>query len=102
MFKSNLDEFFNQSESQVNKGLDEIGRMLKTETFDATPWRTGNLASRTNYRVSEKVLTMYNDAHYASYVELGTIFQVAQPFMRETLYKNLSKITEIITRNLKV
>lgn len=102
MFKSNTDRFFAQNEEQVNAGLEEVGAMLKAEIRSATPVRTGNLRDSNDYEVSEKVLTLYNTAEYSKFVELGTIFQVAQPFMRETIYKNVSKISEIIKSNLKV
>lgn len=102
MFKSNTDRFFAQNEEQVNAGLEEVGAMLKGEIRSATPVRTGNLRDSNDYEVSEKVLTLYNTAEYAKFVELGTIFQVAQPFMRETIYKNVSKISEIMKSNLKV
>lgn len=102
MFKSNTDKFFAQNEEKVKKGLEDIGKMLVPEIKAATPVRTGNLRDSNDYEVSEKVLTLYNTAEYASFVELGTIFQTAQPFMRESIYKNISKISEIMKSNLKV
>ena len=102
MFKSNVDKFFAQNEEKVKKGLEDIGKMLVPEIKAATPVRTGNLRDSNDYEVDNKELILYNTAEYAPFVELGTIFQVAQPFMRETIYKNVSKISEIMKSNLKV
>jgi HK97 gp10 family phage protein len=102
LFKSNVDKFFAQNEEKVKKGLEDIGKMLVPEIKAATPVITGKLRDSNDYQVDNKELTLYNTAEYASFVELGTIFQVAQPFMRETIYKNVSKISEIMKSNLKV
>lgn len=102
MFKSNTDKFFAQNEEKVKKGLEDIGKMLVPEIKAATPVITGKLRDSNDYEVDRKELILYNTAEYASFVELGTIFQVAQPFMRETIYKNVSKISEIMKSNLKV
>lgn len=101
MYKSNVDKFFAQNEEKIHSGLEEVGAMLKGEIRSATPVITGKLRDSNDYQVDNKELTLYNTAEYAKFVELGTIFQVAQPFMRETIYKNVSKISEIIKSNLR-
>lgn len=102
MYKSNMNKFFEFNEAAVNKALDRVGRDLKNKITDATPIDTGNLASRNNYDVQNKVLTLYNTAEYAPYVELGTIFQNANPFYRDTIYRNLNEIVSIMKEELKV
>ena len=102
MFKSNVDKFFAQSKEKINQGWEEIGQTLVADIKAATPVITGHLRDSNDYQVLDDTceLVLYNTAEYASFVELGTIFQVAQPFIRETVYKDISKITEIMKRNL--
>ena len=101
MFKSNTAKFFAQNEDKVNAGLKEIGEVLKTDIKGATPVISGHLRDSNDYEVDDAILYLYNTAEYASFVELGTVYQVAQPFIRETVMKDISKITEIMKRNLK-
>lgn len=100
MFKSTADRFFEQSKEKIQAGWDEIGKMLEDDIKAATPVRTGHLRDSNDYQVVDESLVLYNTADYATFVELGTIFQVAQPFIRETINKDISKITEIMKRNL--
>jgi HK97 gp10 family phage protein len=78
-----------------------VGRMLKNTIIGNTPVRTGNLQSRNNYDVRDKILTLYNTADYAEFVELGTIFQTANPFMRNSIYQKIDEIRLIMEAELK-
>lgn len=97
-----MEAFFRQNEDAIRRGLEEVGIMLNKKIKAATPVITGHLRDSNDYEVDDAVLYLYNTADYAHYVELGTIFQVSQPFIRKTMYDNVSGITKIIKSSLGV
>lgn len=103
MFNSNVQKFFAQNKEKVASGLEEIGKVLVEDIKVATPVRTGHLRDSNSYSVDKEGGKLYliNSAEYAAFVELGTVYQVAQPFIRETMFKDISKITEIMKKNLE-
>lgn len=102
-YTSYVQKFFQQNKEQIASGLEEIGQVLETDIKSATPVRTGHLRDSNSFTVDKEKGALYliNTAEYAAFVELGTIYQRAQPFMRETMNKDISKITEIMKRNLQ-
>lgn len=100
MFVSTLDRFLAQNEEQIQKGLEDVGKMLKSEIQSAAPVKTGTLRDSVDYEVEPRLLRIGSDVHYAPFVELGTIYMKANPFMRRTIYSKTSEMISIMKDNL--
>lgn len=68
--------------------LREVGQAVARDARDIVPYRTGRLHSRISSRVFGSTLARVSArTHYAVYVELGTRYMRAQPYLRPALYQ---------------
>lgn len=68
--------------------LEKIGRAVADDARDIVPWRTGKLHSRISHKVmSASRVRISAKTKYAVYVELGTRFMAAQPYLRPALFQ---------------
>lgn len=67
-----------------------------------TPVKSGNLKSRNRSDIRNEWIYFTNDADYARYVELGTMYKDANPFMRRGIQVNKYEFLEIIKKELRV
>ncbi len=102
MFQSKLNQFLAQNQDSIQRGLREIGQMLQTEirTAAAFPVITGTLRDSVKYEVEPNLLRIGSNLHYAPFVELGTIYQKAQPVFRRTIYSKTAEMNSIMRDNL--
>lgn len=92
---------------EVSKATRKIvSRKVRQATFlvlaDAimhTPVDTGNLRNRNDVDFEEFKGVVYNPVEYALFVERGTEFQTAQPFLRPALFDNEDNIRRIFNDN---
>lgn len=93
MGKEELAEFLGKHKKVViegsKKAVRQYGSMMETYSVYAAPVDTGTLRRSIRMDIADKGLTavVYPTAHYAEYVEYGTRYMNAQPFMRPTLQK---------------
>jgi HK97 gp10 family phage protein len=66
----------------INKELGLIGGEMEDLAINIVPVRTGYLKSTIFHRVWAQSLSFGASAPYASYVEFGTRFMSARPFIR--------------------
>lgn len=68
--------------------LKNIAERVTENAQDIVPYRTGKLHSRIGYKVmSSQRARISAKTHYAVYVELGTRYMAAQPYLRPALFQ---------------
>ncbi len=80
--------FYAEVRARQRQLLERVVEAVADEARDIVPYRTGRLHSR----ISGKVLSSRRGrvsakTHYAVYVELGTRYMRAQPYLRPALYQ---------------
>jgi HK97 gp10 family phage protein len=101
-YKNNTGKFLLALGLISKKSLDQIGEEGVQIIQDEAPVLTGEMRKKTKYRVTGRTVYFLNDADYAKYVELGTMFQYPNPFMRRGLFKGRDTFTRILLNNLGV
>lgn len=66
----------------VKKNLDSMARDAEMVAKASCPVRTGNLRSSIKVQRKKYQIVLSSDVDYALYVEYGTRFMPAQPFLR--------------------
>jgi len=103
MFKSNKTEFKKYIDNEITKSYIEVGKAVVDAVKDETPVVSGILKDSISSNLDENEnLVIYSDVDYAPYVELGTYKMYANPFMRRGIYNSISKVKDIIKKNLEV
>jgi HK97 gp10 family phage protein len=68
--------------------LNRIGAAIAEDARDMAPIDTGKLVSKISHKVmSGRRVRISAKTHYAVYVELGTRYMRAQPYLRPALYQ---------------
>jgi len=74
---------FTRSKNEATiKILEEVGEAAVGHAKDIVPVDTGALRDSINYSLSDRAVILHADEEYAAYVELGTMYQNAQPYLR--------------------
>jgi len=81
-------------------GLGEGGRRMKARAESLCPVLTGYLKSTIYVNVSGHIMTFGASADYALFVEYGTIYMGAQPFLRPAINENTDWTVNYIMDNL--
>lgn len=91
---SDVDQFFNDGEWEVEKAMIDVGdEAVKDAKANHTYQnRTGNLEASNGYDVDKDALTLENTADYASYVEAKGFDVLSGPALRAE--KKLKEIFE--------
>ena len=95
MGKDELEAFLRSHKKSViensKKVVMKYGSKFQTEAkkYPPTPNKSGTLARSISLDIADNGLTavVYPTANYAQYVEYGTRYMNAQPFMRPTMQK---------------
>jgi HK97 gp10 family phage protein len=66
----------------VKKALKQTAVLTKEEAIDNCPVRTGALRKSIYYKVSDYSYSVGAKAEYGGYVEFGTRYMEAQPYLR--------------------
>ena len=102
-FTSNVDRAIKAKDAAINRALEKIGGKCETEAKKICPVDTGRLrASITHVRsTSEKDTEIVGtNVEYAPYVELGTRYQRAQPYLRPAVENHVQEYKEIVEKEL--
>lgn len=67
--------------------LERLGTEITTDAKAAAPVRTGKLRDSIDYEVRGDTVQISAGVDYAIYVEEGTRYMHAEPFLRPALYK---------------
>ena len=93
--------------SNITQAISREGAVLiARETRQAIPWDTGKLATsvhveKSRYKDGGYMVTVQGPKYgsygkwYASFVELGTYKDTAQPYLRPTMHRNARKIQKM-------
>ena len=88
-------------DNQIEKALTIIGLTAERYAVEACPKDTGRLANSITHQVGDKEVAISTNVQYASYVELGTSRQTAQPYLRPAATDHVDEYTDIVKRVLK-
>ena len=97
------DKRFREAEREIIKQADKA---LRTSAFAVeamakiqAPWRTGNLRNsiQTRFPIPGTAIISAN-AHYAIYVEMGTRFMAAQPFLIPSFEKGKRQLMALLSK----
>lgn len=85
------------------KGLTEIGMLAEGYAKKACPVDTGRLRNSITYMVrpSESAVYIGTNVEYASYVELGTRHQKAQPYLKPAAQDHGKEYWQVLKEALK-
>lgn len=85
----NSQVFIRAKDEATQTILNEIGKTAVTYAQELVPrpghskgYAKGNLHDSIGYNIDSKAVRIYANTSYASYVELGTQYMEAQPFLR--------------------
>lgn len=84
----------------TEKALMLCGEEAKGYAKKLCPVDTGNLRNSIDYDVLDDTVQIGTNVEYASYVELGTSKQTAQPYLKPAIADHLSKYKIIIKEEL--
>ena len=96
--KKEVQEAFDR---QIEKALTIIGLTAERYAVEACPKDTGRLANSITHQVGDKEVAISTNVSYASYVELGTSRQTAQPYLRPAATDHVDEYTDIVKCVLK-
>lgn len=74
-------------EESLTEAMDQAGSQMADVARSIVPVRTGFLRSTIYHEVDGLSLTLTADASYAGYVELGTRYMKAEPYIRPAFYQ---------------
>lgn len=93
------------AESEMQKAINTVPDILAKWTTPATnggtvPYRTGFLVETFQKSTSRLMARWFPTREYAGYVELGTRFMKANPYMERILSRSKGEINELFSRAL--
>lgn len=71
--------------------LSDIGRKTTNMAKSLCPVDTGRLRSSISYEVEDLTVRIGSDVEYAIYVEMGTRYQRARPYLRPAFFAAVSQ-----------
>ena len=100
-FKSNKKDILVNIDKRKKLALNEVGKYVVGEAKLRTPVDLDYLRPRTKHKVKGNIVTIGNPVKYAGYVEKGTRFQKAQPFLEPAVRRNTGNIKKLIESYFK-
>lgn len=77
--------------------MELVGEFVEGAAKLRCPVDTGNLRGSINHKVIRfDLVRIGTPVEYAPYVELGTRYQAAQPYLRPAVYENKAEIKRIL------
>jgi HK97 gp10 family phage protein len=95
-FQTAMERLDSGMQRWVHRQLASWAADVKALAKQLVPVRTGYLRSTIYARVSEWVAVVGADAPYALYVEFGTHYMQAQPYLYPAIEQHLPRLEEII------
>lgn len=75
--------------------LDMIGNNAVQNARTYVPVDTGALRDSIDYDITDRSVLLHADMPYAAYVELGTQYQDAQPYLQPAVYNHQGEYKDI-------
>ena len=100
-FKSNKKDILADISRKRKSALEAIGQYVKGEAKANAPVDTGLLRSSIDHKTIEDRAIIGTNTEYAGYVEKGTRFQKAQPYLEPAVTKNINNIKHIAEKHFK-
>lgn len=99
----NTDAVVDGIQAAINVALEKIGLLAEGYAQLKCPVDTGNLRGSITHEVSagENAVYIGTNVEYAPYVELGTRYQAAQPYLRPAAQEHGSQYREILKSALQ-
>jgi HK97 gp10 family phage protein len=95
-FKAAMERFDSGMQRQVHERLANWAAEVKASARQRVPVKTGNLRSSIYSKISEWVAEVGAEAAYAMFVELGTRYMRARPFLYPAVQEELPRLEAII------
>lgn len=90
-------------DSAILRALETIGGKGETYAKYLCPVRTGNLRNSITHQTDadEKAAVIGTNVEYAPYVELGTVKQKAQPYLRPAIEDHIAEYQSVLEQELR-
>jgi len=95
-FKAAMEQFDSGMQRHVHRQLASWAADVKALAKQLAPVRTGHLRSSIYAKISEWVTEIGAEATYALFVELGTRYMQARPYLYPAIQEHLPRLEEII------
>ena len=93
--------------SATETALDDLGRWITFEAKRRAPYRTGNLSRSIDWEPPERErpgiwrIFIFATATYAAFVELGTVFMRARPYIAPAARQGRHILGEILRKEFR-
>jgi HK97 gp10 family phage protein len=95
-FKAAMQQFDSAMQRHVHRQLASWAADVKALAKQLVPVRTGHLRSSIYAKIQEWVAEIGAEATYALFVELGTRYMQAQPYLYPAIQEHLPQLEQII------
>ena len=101
-YVNKIPQFLRKYNTGKDTSLEQMANLGLGNINGETPIDTGNLLAGNKSKVVQDDVAFYNDEEYAPHVELGTINQSANPFMRRGVNKSKGGFLRILVKNFRI
>jgi len=101
-FKAAMERFDSGMQRQVHRQLASWAADVKALAKQIVPVRTGHLRSSIYAKIQDWVAEIGAEATYALFVELGTRYMRARPYLYPAIREHLPRLEQIICDALEV
>lgn len=95
-FKAAMNRFDSGMQRQVHERLENWAAEVKASARQQVPVKTGHLRDSIHAKISKWVTEVGAEASYAVFVELGTRYMRARPFLYPAVQEALPRLEAII------
>lgn len=97
-----LPNFASELQKKVDKAVGEIAKNVADTAKTLAPVKTGALRdSIYSYEVSDGEYEVTAGAEYATFVEWGTVYSAAQPFLRPAYELHKEDVPKLMTKAVR-
>lgn len=103
-YQSNLRNVLNALDDAEERALTAVGEYVRSEAQMRSPVKTGALRDSNDYRVeaSEQKVLIGNSMDYGLWVHEGSSKQRSQPWLRNSVMDNVSRIKSLISEMMRL
>lgn len=98
---SKLEDVVAELEKRQGQAVEAVGHFAVGRVKLLTPVDTGNLRTSNDFQTQGSMVAIGNYAEYAEFLELGTRYMKAQPFLVPGIMNNRKEIDAIIKKYMK-
>lgn len=100
-YQSNKKNILKEIQQKKKTALEAIGQYVEGEAKTNAPVDTGLLRSSINHKTTADKAVIGTNTEYAGFVEKGTRYQKAQPYLEPAVTKNINNIKHIAEKHFK-